>query len=114
IESINTTLPIKVNGQLIGAVEIGKDYSKIKDLSNKLMDLQTQVKRTSSKPREMNGATYTFSDIITVNPVLSNIKKQASKVGKSNSTVLIYGETGTGKELLVQAIHNASNRKQGP
>lgn len=114
IDSVNTTLPIRVNNQLIGAVEIGKDYSKIKDLSNKLMDLQTRVKRVSNKPNEISGAKYTFNDILTTNTTMKNVKIQAKKVGTWNSTVLIYGETGTGKELLVQAIHNASTRNQGP
>ncbi|MFT4414080.1 sigma-54 interaction domain-containing protein [Fredinandcohnia humi] len=114
IDTINTTLPIQVDGKLIGAVEIGKDYSKIKTLSNKLVDLQSKVKGVSKKPNEFYGAKYTFKDIVTKNIQFNEVKQQASKVAKSSSTVLIYGETGTGKELLVQAIHNASARKQAP
>ncbi|MFS0863240.1 sigma-54 interaction domain-containing protein [Fredinandcohnia sp. 179-A 10B2 NHS] len=114
IDTINTTLPINVNGQFIGAVEIGKDYSKIKSLSNKLMDLQSKVRGVSKKPSELYGAKYTFDDILTRNKHFEFVKKQASKVAQSASTVLVYGETGTGKELLVQSIHNMSPRKQAP
>lgn len=114
IDTINTTLPIKVNNQVIGAVEIGKDYSKIKALSNKLMDLQTRVKGVSKKPREVIGAKYTFKDILTKNKAFQQVKNQAKKVANSPSAILIYGETGTGKELLVQSIHNASIRNSAP
>ncbi|WP_010281432.1 sigma-54 interaction domain-containing protein [Bacillus timonensis] len=114
IDTVNTTLPIKINGIFIGAVEIGKDYSKIKDLSNKLMDLQSKVRGVSKKPNEIYGAKYTFHDILTKNEQFNYVKRQATKVASSTSTVLVYGETGTGKELLVQAIHNESSRRQAP
>ncbi|WP_449536593.1 sigma-54 interaction domain-containing protein [Ferdinandcohnia sp. Marseille-Q9671] len=114
IDTINTTLPIKIEGSFIGAVEIGKDYSKIKDLSNKLLDLQSKVRGVSKKPHELYGAKYTFTDILTKNERFNHVKDQAAKVANSSSTVLVYGETGTGKELLVQAIHNASARRQAP
>ncbi|RFB18744.1 PAS domain S-box protein [Bacillus sp. HNG] len=114
IDTVNTTLPIKINGTFIGAVEIGKDYSKIKDLSNKLMDLQSKVRGVSKKPNEIYGAKYTFHDILTKNEHFTHVKQQATKVANSSSTVLVYGETGTGKELLVQAIHNESARRQAP
>ncbi|MDR4886094.1 sigma 54-interacting transcriptional regulator [Fredinandcohnia sp. QZ13] len=114
IDTVNTTLPIKINGTFIGAVEIGKDYSKIKDLSNKLMDLQSKVRGVSKKPNEIYGAKYTFHDILTKNEHFNLVKQQATKVANSSSTVLVYGETGTGKELLVQAIHNESARRQAP
>ncbi|MEH7226030.1 sigma 54-interacting transcriptional regulator [Bacillus sp. JJ1566] len=114
IDTVNTTLPIKINGTFIGAVEIGKDYSKIKDLSNKLMDLQSKVHGVTKKPNEIYGAKYTFHDILTRNERFNHVKQQATKVAKSSSTVLVYGETGTGKELVVQAIHNESQRRQAP
>ncbi|MCH1626348.1 sigma-54 interaction domain-containing protein [Ferdinandcohnia quinoae] len=114
IDTINTTLPIKVNNQLIGAVEIGKDYTKIKALSNKLTDLQSRAKGIMKKPNEVIGAIYTFKDILTKNKAFEKVKYQAEKVANSSSTVLIFGETGTGKELLVQSIHNASIRNKAP
>ncbi|MCC3357198.1 sigma-54 interaction domain-containing protein [Bacillus sp. REN16] len=114
IDTVNTTIPIKINGTFIGAVEIGKDYSKIKDLSNKLMDLQSKVRGVTKKPNEIYGAKYTIHDILTKNERFNHVKKQAIKVANSSSTVLVYGETGTGKELLVQAIHNESPRRQSP
>jgi transcriptional regulator with PAS, ATPase and Fis domain len=55
-------------------------------------------------------AKYKFNDIIGQD----NIKIKAAKFAKSNETVIIYGETGTGKELFAQSIHNESSRSNGP
>ena len=69
--------------------------------------------RKKKKSKE-NQAKYTFEDMIgNCSSVRRNIKL-AKKVAKSNSTVLIQGETGTGKEVLAQAIHNESERKDYP
>ncbi|PRR80387.1 sigma 54-interacting transcriptional regulator [Clostridium luticellarii] len=55
-------------------------------------------------------AKYKFTDIIGQD----DIKTKAAKFAKSNETVIIYGETGTGKELFAQSIHNESKRYNGP
>lgn len=59
-------------------------------------------------------ARYTFNDIIYKNPAMEHLVSLAKKAAPSDYTVLITGETGTGKEMFAQAIHNASNRKNGP
>ena len=61
-----------------------------------------------------NKAKYTFDDMVgNCSSIVKNIKL-AKKVAKTNSTVLIQGETGTGKEVLAQAIHNESERSDYP
>ena len=61
-----------------------------------------------------NQAKYTFEDMVgNCTSIVKNIKL-AKKVAKTNSTVLIQGETGTGKEVLAQAIHNESDRRDYP
>ena len=59
-------------------------------------------------------ARYTFNDIIYRNPAMEHLVNLAKKAAPSDYTILITGETGTGKEMFAQAIHNASNRKNGP
>lgn len=54
---------------------------------------------------------FTFSDIIGESSLMLTLKSYALKISNQSSPVLIYGETGTGKELFVQAIHNSSKRK---
>lgn len=64
--------------------------------------------------RGNNIARYTFDHIIGKSKLMEECKAQAIKVAKTNSSILIQGETGTGKELFAQAIHNASQRKNAP
>ena len=53
-------------------------------------------------------ALYTLEDIIGESQVMREVKRTAARVARSDAAVMVWGETGTGKELLVQAIHSAS------
>ncbi|WP_259499873.1 sigma-54 interaction domain-containing protein [Desulfofundulus thermocisternus] len=57
---------------------------------------------------------YTFDHIIGTSRAIQHCIRQARQVAVTNSTVLLFGETGTGKELFAQSIHNASQRSGGP
>jgi len=59
-------------------------------------------------------ARYTFRDIMGESSQITRVIDIASRIASSDTTVFISGETGTGKELFAQAIHNASPRRQGP
>ena len=59
-------------------------------------------------------AQYNFDDIISVSPVMAELKDRAKKYAKTSSNVLILGESGTGKEMLAQSIHNDSAFRNGP
>lgn len=59
-------------------------------------------------------AKYYFKDIIGESKQIKDLKQRAIKASKASSSVLVYGETGVGKELFVHAIHNNSNRKNKP
>ncbi|AEE90598.1 Sigma54 specific transcriptional regulator, Fis family [Tepidanaerobacter acetatoxydans Re1] len=67
-----------------------------------------------SEVRKHQTAKYNFSDIIGESPAMRKLKETAKLAAKSNSNVLIYGETGTGKELFAHSIHNASERHNKP
>ncbi|MBP2241232.1 arginine utilization regulatory protein [Cytobacillus eiseniae] len=115
IETINTTLPIRVDGKIAGAVEIAKDYSRLKSLSESLLDLQSKMKPISKKNKKIASSTnYTLNSILTINSEFKTIKKEAKKLAKSDSPIMIFGESGSGKELFVQGIHHASFRANGP
>ncbi len=59
-------------------------------------------------------ARYSFNDIIGGSPEMEQPLKIAQLASRNTTNVLVMGETGTGKELLVQAIHNSSDRKNKP
>ena len=112
IDTVNTTLPIHIDGKLAGAVEVAKDLSKMRKISERLMELEDRQKRP--KPKKGTDAIFLFDDLITVNREFRAIISQAKKAAGSSSSVLVHGESGAGKELFVQGIHNASNRRNKP
>ncbi|MBO9130428.1 sigma 54-interacting transcriptional regulator [Bacillus sp. 165] len=114
IDTINTTIPIILAGEVIGAVEIAKDYSTIKKLGEKVLDLQAKIQKSSVQKERKHTSLYTFEDILTKDPILMEVKKHAERVACTDSAVLVFGETGTGKELFVQAIHCNSSSAKGP
>jgi len=59
-------------------------------------------------------AKYYFSDIVSKSPIMKDVIRKAIKVARTDFSILLSGETGTGKELLAQAIHNESPRRENP
>jgi transcriptional regulator with PAS, ATPase and Fis domain len=62
----------------------------------------------------LNTPRYTFDSIIGTSPAIADVIGKAKKVAQGRSTVLLEGETGTGKELFAHAIHNESPFREGP
>lgn len=114
VATVTSTIPLIKNGEIAGALEIYRDFTYIKELSEKISSLQERIFRydAAEKPYVKNGTEYTFDDIIGESNAIRDLKGKAKKIADSISPVLVYGETGTGKELLVQAIHNASARRR--
>ncbi|NLW22043.1 MAG: sigma 54-interacting transcriptional regulator [Tissierellia bacterium] len=113
ITTINSTIPIKDKGKILGAVEISKDITQVREMSEKIVDLQSKLYPNKAGEGKET-AKYTFLDIIGQNKEMLRLKKIALQAAKTDAPVLIYGETGTGKELFVHSIHNASPRKDKP
>ncbi|PLS01601.1 sigma-54 interaction domain-containing protein [Neobacillus cucumis] len=113
IDTINTTLPIFLGEDIIGAVEIAKDYSRMKLLAERLLDLQKGFSKNNNK-KGINQVKFTLKDIKTIHPAFIKTKTEARKLAMSDSPILIYGESGTGKELFVQGIHHESHRSVRP
>ena len=98
-------IPIIVSRTVTGVVVSFQDVTKIQRL-------EAQVRQKLSQ-RGLN-ARYTFADIVHNSTVLDRTIQIAQHYASVSSNVLIIGETGTGKEMFAQSIHNASNRREGP
>lgn len=97
-------LLFQIAGQIAIAVENALAFREIESLKNKLAEEKLYLEE------EINTA-YNFEEVIGSSPVLRRILKQVETVAPTDSTVLIQGETGTGKELIARAIHNLSARR---
>lgn len=98
-------IPLEYDNAINGAVLTTYEFSEVEKIEKKLR------KHVYSKGHV---ARYNFNDIDGSNAVLRRQINNAKKFAPLDMTVLIEGETGTGKELMAHAIHNASKRKNGP
>jgi formate hydrogenlyase transcriptional activator len=80
-------------------------------------EIEALKQRLSEEKKYLEGEIHSegvFEEIIGDSPALTQVLNQATTVAPTDATVLILGETGTGKELIARAIHRMSNRKDAP
>jgi len=106
IVTINNTIPVTHDNKVLAAIEISKDLTQLKELNEKLIKLQA-INENKTKY-------YTFKDIIGENILIKAAINKAKRASFSHSSVLIYAETGCGKELFAQSIHYDGIRKEKP
>ncbi len=82
----------------------------LKPLVNKFSQLHRELVSVQKELAEQRRAKYSFSQFAGTSTVVRDLKKQARRAAERDATVLLLGETGTGKELLAHAIHAASPR----
>jgi len=75
---------------------------------------RTQLSREAAQLRERFDDRFQFDNILGEHPSMQRLMKNVAQVARSRATVLIHGETGTGKELIAAAIHQNSKRKDKP
>lgn len=132
VKTVTSTIPLFKDGIIVGAMELYRpldSYSELTERINMLkvardsqepfhsqfdrnaFDSGDSAHQKRNKSSRQNGTKYTLDHMIGRSPSILNLKEMAKRVADSNSPILVYGETGTGKELVVQGIHNASKKR---
>ncbi len=123
ITTVNSTHPIEVKGKIVGACEISTDITRIKQMAERIADLGEELRnkeitnepqklqfKRGTKRSKLSRKWFTIDDIVGQSVLIRNLKRRTIQVARTQSNVIVWGETGTGKELVVQSIHSASPR----
>jgi len=101
---VSNHIPIKVGGEIIGGVSTFKDVPNV-------MNAENEIRRSLAKGLV---AKYRIHDIIHESQSMKYAIRKAKRFSSSDATILITGETGTGKEIFAHSIHALSPRHHGP
>jgi arginine utilization regulatory protein len=116
ITTVNSSVPLTFKGRVVGAMEIVRDITRVVEMSERIVDLQSRLApRGPGRERSPGSwATYSLEDIVTVNPAMKRLKSVTLRAARSDAPVIVYGETGTGKELFAHSLHNSGPRMGAP
>ncbi len=113
--------PIMEAGELQGVVMVFKDITERKQGEEKLKSALSEIKQLKNRLQQENiylqeqiYHAHQFEDILGQSPLLKEVLRQLEQVAPTETSVLILGETGTGKELFARALHNISLRVDRP
>lgn len=111
VSSANTSHPIKHGNQIIGAVTFEQTSEIVKAYKEKMQKIEKALQsfQPDSSPTRFSG--YTFEHVVGHGEALQRAILIAQKIAPQESSVLLVGETGTGKEVFAQSIHRCSSRK---
>lgn len=103
---IANSIPIMdENGTPEAVCSISRDVTSIREIYNRTMGLQNTSEK-GNVPLE-NGTRFTFEDVVCESGAMKELIANGKQAAMNNAPVLVYGETGTGKEMIVQGMHNA-------
>lgn len=110
-----STLPIRLNGEIIGVYSISKNETKLQSLLSEITELKRKFNEPSNDGKiNKNGTRFNFFDIIGSSEPMKKLIKEAEAISWLDNSILLVGDTGTGKEVFAQSIHNFSKRKAEP
>lgn len=113
VATANTAYPIRKGKELLGSVVFEQDQGIVKDYTKKMEEIEKALTAYHERSRHTRFSGYNFDQIIGHGKKLNDAVAIAKKVAVQNSSILLVGETGTGKEIFAQSIHRASSRKNG-
>lgn len=113
IDAVGVSFPIYKNEELMGAVSIFNDISEISRLTAELHRTR-EISKYFQKQLDKRHLSQSFEQYVCANTKTRDVLFLAAKVAKTDTTLLIRGESGVGKEVLARAIYNESKRNKMP
>lgn len=112
---VSTRYPIYKNNKFIGVIEydIFENYSILKDFLKRSESIYNKLSSFKQEFNKVKGSKYSIENIVGISSHIQRIHSEIRNAAKTNSTVLITGETGTGKELVAHSIHELSQQNSG-
>jgi formate hydrogenlyase transcriptional activator len=98
------------DGKVAGITGASVDIARLRELSDRLQDARDKLAQEKSYLESEIQSELGFKEIIGRSPALQEVLKKARVVAPTGSTVLLLGETGTGKELVARSVHALSDR----
>lgn len=102
------------NGEIIRVVTNVRDITELNSLREQLEETKMLSERYHLELEQLRLQQLQYGDIIARSPEMQKILELAARVASVNSTVLITGESGVGKEIVAKLVHRLGNRKEGP
>ena len=99
------------NDSIVGITGASMDIARLREMTDRLQDAKDKLTHEKSYLENEIQKELGFEEIIGRSPALSEVLKQARVVAPTDSTVLLLGETGTGKELVARSVHALSSRR---
>ncbi len=111
-----STYPILKEGEKVGVYTISKNETKLHNLLSETIDLKRQFNKEQDEKKiyNSNGTSFTFSGIIGTSDHMNKLIKESQAIAWLDNNILIVGETGSGKEVFAQSIHNYGKRSNEP
>lgn len=104
--SIGSSYPIYKSGEIIALFTVCRNLTKIQELLKKTMQVQEKAIGNTYIVDMGNNTRFQLGDIVAKSSVMLVVLEKARKAALINAPVVVWGETGTGKELFVQGMHN--------
>ena len=120
-QKLEETIQERTGDLLKANVQLTQEIAERKKVEGSLLDTYAEIKRLKDKLEAENiyleqevARQYNFGEIIGQSNILARVFSQVEQVAPMNATVLLLGETGTGKGVVARAIHSSSTRKSRP
>ena len=111
LATANTSFPIMKEGHLVGAVVFEQTEDLLKGNIQRMEATQRALREYAAQGTRISFSGYTFDNVIGQGQKLQEAVALAKRVASQDSSILLVGETGTGKEIFAQSIHRASPRR---